>query len=66
MLNHPDSYAEAGRKSAEARNQRDEARAQHWAHYFHRMQGSEADQADRQEARRLYDAAYTQARRMPL
>lgn len=61
MLNHPDSYTEAGRKSGEARNQRDEARAQHWAQYFSRMQRSEQD-ADRTEARRLYDAAYTAAR----
>ena len=44
--------------------ERDEARAQHWADYFRRMQGSEADQADRTEARRLYDAAYTAARIM--
>lgn len=62
MLNHPDAYTEAGRKAGEARNQRDEARAQHWADYFRRMQRSEADQADRTEARRLYDAAYTAAR----
>lgn len=62
MLNHPDAYTEAGRKAGEARNQRDEARTQHWSDYFRRMQGSEADQADRAEARRLYDAAYTAAR----
>ena len=62
MLNHPDAYTEAGREAGEARNQRDEARAQHWADYFRRMQCSEADQADRTEARRLYDAAYTAAR----
>ena len=62
MLNHPENYSEAGRKAAEARNQRDEGRAQHWREYFSKMQGSEADQADRTEARRLYDAAYTAAR----
>lgn len=61
MLNTPAAYTEAGRKSAEARNQRDEARAKHWAEYFSRMRGSEQD-ADRTEARRLYDAAYTTAR----
>lgn len=66
MINNPDSYTEAGRKSAQARNQRDEARAQHWASYFRRMQTSEATQADRDEARRLYDTAYTEARTMPL
>ena len=64
MLNHPDAYTEAGRKAAEARNQRDEARAQHWARYFSQMRGSEQD-ADRTEARRLYDAGYTQARNVP-
>lgn len=64
MLNHPDAYTEAGRKAGEARNQRDEARAQHWARYFAQMRGSEQD-ADRQEARRLYDEAYTAARHFP-
>jgi hypothetical protein len=64
MLNHPDAYTEAGRKAAEARNQRDEARAQHWARYFSQMRGSEQD-ADRTEARRLYDEGYTQARNVP-
>ena len=61
MLNNPDAYTEAGRKAAEARNQRDEARAQHWARYFAQMRSSEQD-ADRTEARLLYDAAYTAAR----
>lgn len=64
MLNNPDAYTEAGRKAGEARNQRDEARAQHWARYFAQMRGSEQD-ADRIEARRLYDAAYTAARNIP-
>lgn len=64
MRSHPDAYAEAGRKAAEARNQRDEARAQHWARYFAQMRNSEED-ADRQEARSLYDAAYTAARNIP-
>ena len=61
MLNNPDAYTEAGRKAAEARNQRDEARAQHWAEYFRRMRGSEQGQ-DRQEAYRLYNEAYKTAR----
>ena len=64
MLNNPDAYTEAGRKAAEARNQRDEARAQHWARYFSQMRGSEQD-ADLIEARRLYHAAYTAARTIP-
>ena len=64
MLNQPDSYTEAGRKAGEARNQRDEARAQHWARYFSQMRSSEQE-ADRIEARRLYDEAYTAARHFP-
>lgn len=64
MLNSPEGYTEAGRKAAEARNQRDEARATHWADYFRRMRDSERD-ADRTEARRLYDAGYTAARNVP-
>lgn len=61
MLNNPDAYTEAGRKSAEARNQRDEARAQHWAQHFRRMRGSEQDAA-RLEAYRLYNEAYMTTR----
>lgn len=64
MLNCPESYAEAGRKAAEARNQRDESRAQHWARYFSAMRALEQGD-DRDEARRLYDAAYTEARTLP-
>lgn len=61
MLNSRESYAEAGRKSAQARNQRDEARAQHWADYFRRMRSSEQGD-DRITAEQLYREAYTQAR----
>ncbi len=61
MLNSRESYTEAGRKSAEARNQRDEARAQHWADYFRRMRSSEQGD-DRITAEQLYREAYTQAR----
>ena len=64
MLNHPDAYTEAGRKSAEARNQRDEDRAQHWARHFRAMRGLEQG-PDRMEAGRLYDAAYAAARNVP-
>ena len=61
MLNHPENYTEAGRKAAEARNQRDEARAQHWRDYFRRMRDTEQG-ADRQQAAQLYQDAYAEAR----
>jgi len=63
MLNPEANYTEAGRKSAEARNQRDEARAQHWAQYFQGMRNLERAE-DRQRAQALYHAAYSEARRV--
>lgn len=61
MLNHPDSFAEAGRRAAEARNQRDEARADHWARHFRNMRRLEKDE-DRPTIDRLYHDAYQSAR----
>jgi hypothetical protein len=61
MLNNPNTYAEAGRKAAQARNQRDEARATHWKEY-HRKNRAIENEADRAEAERLYQAAYTETR----
>lgn len=61
MINNPESYSEAGRKAAEARNQRDEARAEHWARYYRSMRGIESPE-DRQTIDRLYREAYTEAR----
>jgi hypothetical protein len=61
MINNPESYSEAGRKAAEARNQRDEARAEHWARYYRSMRGIENPE-DRQQIDRLYHEAYTAAR----
>jgi hypothetical protein len=63
MLNPEANYTEAGRKGAEARNQRDEARAQHWAQYFQGMRRLERGD-DRQRAEALYRAAYSEARRV--
>lgn len=63
MLNPEANYTEAGRKSAEARNQRDEARAQHWARYFQGMRNLERAE-DRAKAAALYQAAYSEARRV--
>jgi len=62
MLNPEANYTEAGRKGAEARNQRDEARAQHWARYFQGMRNLERAE-DRQRAHALYHEAYSEARR---
>jgi hypothetical protein len=64
MLNSEINYAEAGRKGAEARNQRDEARAQHWAQYFQGMRNLERTN-DRQRAEQLYRDAYKEARTIP-
>ena len=63
MLNTEANYTEAGRKSAEARNQRDESRAQHWARYFQGMRNLERPD-DRKKAEALYRAAYSEARRV--
>lgn len=63
MLNPEENYTEAGRKSAQARNQRDEARAQHWARYFQGMRNLEQP-SDRKRAEALYQAAYSEARRV--
>lgn len=62
MLNPEENYTEAGRKAAEARNQRDEARAQHWARYFQGMRNLERAE-DRQRAQALYQEAYSKERR---
>ena len=64
MLNKPEAYTEAGRKAAEARNQRDESRAQFHADWFRRARCLESD-ADRAEANRLYDEAYKANRNVP-
>jgi hypothetical protein len=61
MLNTPDTYTEAGRKAAQARNQKDEDRATHWREY-HRKNRALENEADRAAAERLFQAAYTEAR----
>ncbi len=62
MLNNPETYTEAGQKAAQARNQRDEARARSWAEFFRKMRSAEATEEDKKEAARLYENAYTEAR----
>lgn len=61
MLNTIEAYAECGRKAAEARNQRDEARAQHWKNHFQAMRNLEQGD-DRIRAYQAYNDAYTAAR----
>jgi hypothetical protein len=58
MLNHPDTYREAGKATAQARRQHDEARAAFHRQWFTRAQALEAE-TDRAEARRLFDEGYT-------
>ena len=62
MLNPEANYTEAGRKGAAARNERDEARAQHWARYYQGMRNLERPE-NRQRAEALYKAGYSEARR---
>lgn len=64
MINLPSAYTEAGAKAAEARNQRDEARAQFHADWFRKARALEND-ADRVTANRLYDEAYKANRNAP-
>lgn len=63
MLNDISAYEEAGRKAAEARNQRDEGRAAHWADWFHRARNLETGE-DFRKANEAYRDAYTKARRI--
>lgn len=62
MLNPEANYTEAGRKGAQARNERDESRAQHWARYYQGMRNLERSE-DRAKAAALYQAGYSEARR---
>jgi hypothetical protein len=61
MLNPEATYTEAGRRGAQARNERDEARAAHWARYFQGMRNLERPE-NRPRAEALYRSAYTEAR----
>jgi hypothetical protein len=63
MLNPEATYTEAGRRGAQARNERDESRAAHWARYFQGMRNLERPE-NRQRAEELYRTAYTEARRI--
>ena len=53
-------------KAAQAMNQRDQARCDHWRKYFRDMFLCEAvDGPDRQNAREAYDNAYRETRNVP-
>ena len=60
MMNHPDTYREAGKATATARRQHDEARAQFHRQWFTRALVLEAE-PDRTTARRLFDEGYAEA-----
>jgi hypothetical protein len=60
MLNSPESYREAGYKTAMARRQHDESRASFHRQWFARAQALETPE-DRAEARRQFDAGYAEA-----
>jgi hypothetical protein len=62
MLNNPDIYTQAGRMTAHARNQQDEARAQGWKDY-HRKNRALENEADQAAAERLFQDGYTETRR---
>jgi hypothetical protein len=57
MLNSPQFYVELGAKAAEARNQRDEARAKFHAEHFRKAKALEQGD-DRIFAATLYRDAY--------
>jgi len=57
MLNYPQFYVELGTKTAEARNQHDEARAKFHADYFRRAKALEQGD-DKILADTLYYNAY--------
>jgi hypothetical protein len=61
MLNTEHSYYEAGFKAGRARTRGDEGLARHWSSWFRQAQMLERD-ADRSEARRLFDQGYREAR----
>jgi hypothetical protein len=60
MLNHPDTYRDAGHKTGTATRQGDAARASFHKQWFTRAQALETD-TDRAEARRLFDDGYRDA-----
>ena len=64
MLNSLDLYYAAGRSAAQALNEGDHARFQHWAGWKRRAVRLETS-ADALDAERAYDDGYRAARRVP-
>lgn len=64
MLNTKEFYADLGAKAAEARNQRDESRAQFHFEHFRRARALE-DNACKTLADTLYREAYEASRNVP-
>lgn len=61
MLNSVESYRDAGRNAAMARNQGDASRAKFESDYLHRMSNLESP-GDKARARHAYQEAYSSAR----
>lgn len=61
MINSIDTYKDAGRKAGEARNQRDESRAQFHHNWFNRAEKLEQGD-DRRDANKAFRDAYCEAR----
>ena len=64
MLNSIETYQEAGRKSAIARNQHDEATANFHKNWLSRAKALERDE-DKQSAQGAFDQGYKDARIVP-
>ena len=63
QLNSDEAYIEIGKQSAEARNQRDEARAQFHSSHFRRMKALEPDDL-KEHVDKLYRESYEANRRI--
>lgn len=61
MLNTLESYREAGRQCAIARNQKDEMRARHWSQWATHAGRLETPE-DRRTAREEFQSAYRETR----
>ncbi len=61
MLNTEHAYHDAGYRAGRARRQGDEMLARHWSQWFRQALLIERD-ADRSEARRLFDQGYLEGR----
>lgn len=64
MLNPIKVYRDAGKAAAHARNQRDEARASHFATWHRKAKALESD-ANRIIADNAYREGYTEVRNVP-